>query len=84
MLGIMDSKGLHYYENASELEGLFWEEFYGQVGGISDTRKHAMILAEKAGPVLRYGFTWDDGVHERPVTEMDSSTRHLDAFLQRL
>lgn len=36
MLGVMDSKGWHYYGNAVQLEKLFWEEFYGQVGGISD------------------------------------------------
>ena len=42
-----------------------------------------MRIAERAGLVLRYGFTWDDGF-ERSMMERDSSIRYLDAFLYRL
>lgn len=84
MLGIMDSEGWHYHENFSRLEGLFWDTFYRNVGVVSNDDKRAMKTAERAGLVLRYGFAWEDGVFERPVTERDSSIRYLDAFLYRL
>ncbi|RHZ48874.1 amphiphysin [Aspergillus thermomutatus] len=84
MLGTMNSSGWHYHENSSRLEGLFWDTFHRHVGKISDDDKHAMKIAERAGLVLRYGFTWEDGIFERPVNEQDSSIRYLDAFLHRL
>lgn len=46
--------------------------------------KRVIKTAERVGLVLRYGFTWDDGVFERRVAEGDSSIRYLDAFLYRL
>ncbi|PLB47528.1 hypothetical protein P170DRAFT_447484 [Aspergillus steynii IBT 23096] len=84
MLGIMDSKGWHYHENAPRLEGLFWETFYQSVGMVFGDGKRAIQVAERAGLLLRYGFTWEDGVVERPVSEQDSSMRYLDAFLPGL
>lgn len=84
MLGYMNSTGWHYYENSARLEDLFWNTFQKNVGNISDDDKRAMKTAERVGLVLRYGFTWEDGVRERPVTEQDSSIRYLDAFLHRL
>lgn len=84
MLGIMDSDGWHYHENSSRLEGLFWEIFYSNVGFASADHIRAIKIAERVGLVLRYGFTWEDGVFERPVTEKDSSIRYLDAFFYRL
>ncbi|CRG82986.1 Tudor domain-containing protein 15 [Talaromyces islandicus] len=84
MLGYMNSTGWHYHENSSRLEGLFWDTFYEKLGTISDDDKQAMKTAERVGLVLRYGFTWEDGTRERPVTEQDSSIRYLDAFLHRL
>lgn len=84
MLGTMNSSGWHYHRNSSRLEALFWDTFYGHVGKVSDDDKHAMKIAERAGLVLRYGFTWEDGIFERPANEQDSSIRYLDAFLHRL
>lgn len=84
MLGVMNSTGWHYYENYSRLESLFWDVFYRTVGPVSHHDKRAMKIAERAGLILRYGFTWEDGLVERPVTERDSSIRYLDAFLHRL
>jgi hypothetical protein len=84
MLGIMNSSGWHYHKNSSRLEDLFWDTFHRQVGKISDDEKKAIKIAERTGIVLRYGFTWEDGVLERPVNEQDSSMRYMDAFLHRL
>lgn len=84
MLGVMNSMGWHYYENSSRLECLFWDIFHKNVGTVSHHDKCAMRIAERAGLVLRYGFTWEDGAFERPVTERDSSIRYLDAFLHYL
>jgi hypothetical protein len=84
MLGIMNSSGWHYHENFSRLEDLFWDTFHRHAGKISDDDKSAMKIAERTGLVLRYGFTWEDGIFERPVNEQDSSIRYLDAFLHRL
>lgn len=84
MLGIMNSKGWNYHENSDRLESLFWDTFNGIAGMVSNDDKRAMKTAERAGLVLRYGYTWEDGIFERPVTEQDSSIRYLDAFLHRL
>ncbi|EAU36573.1 predicted protein [Aspergillus terreus NIH2624] len=84
MLGTMDSQGWHYHANASQLESVFWEIFYENAGQVSAGDKRAIIVAERAGLLLRYGFTWENGLHERPVTERDSSFGYLDAFLPRL
>ncbi|KAH8696559.1 hypothetical protein BGW36DRAFT_398081 [Talaromyces proteolyticus] len=84
MLGVMNSTGWHYYENSSRLEALFWDVFHRSVGMISNDDKRAMKTAERAGLVLRYGFTWEDGAFEKIVTKQDSSIRYLDAFLHRL
>lgn len=84
MLGVMDSSGWHYHENSSRLEPLFCYSFHRNAGRISSDNKRAMEIAERAGLVLRYGFTWEDGIFERPVNEKDSSIRYLDAFLHRL
>ncbi|KAE8151306.1 hypothetical protein BDV25DRAFT_139027 [Aspergillus avenaceus] len=84
MLGTKDSLGWHYHENSNHLESLFWETFYRNTGDISSDHRRAIRVAERVGLVLRYGFTWDDGIRERPVTEQDSSLRYLDAFLPRL
>lgn len=81
LLGWMDSSGWHYHANASRLESLFWDVFYESVGGVSDEQRHAIRIAERVGILLRYGFSWDDGKFERPITEQDSSMRYLDAFL---
>lgn len=81
MLGFMDSSGWHYHENSSQLETLFWEVFHRNVGAISSDDQQAIKIAERAGLLLRYGFTWEDGVLERPVSGEDSSIRYLDAFL---
>lgn len=51
---------------------------------ISDEHNRAIEITERVGLVLRYGFTWEDGSFERPVTESDSSIRYLDAFLHLL
>jgi hypothetical protein len=51
---------------------------------ISNDGKCAIKTAERAGMILCYGFTWDDGVFEMPETEQDSSTRYLDAFIHLL
>lgn len=84
MLGTMNSSGWHYHENSSRLEGLFWDTFYSIVGEISSEERNTMKIAERVGIVLRYGFTWENGISERPVNEQDSSIRYLDAFLHRL
>lgn len=84
MFGFMNSQGWHYHENSSRLESLFWEVFYQNAGEVPGDDKMAMRIAERVGLVLRYGFTWDNGVRERPVTERDSSFRYLDAFFSRL
>ncbi|QKX58933.1 uncharacterized protein TRUGW13939_06061 [Talaromyces rugulosus] len=84
MFGFMNCQGWHYHENSSRLESLFWEVFNRNAGEISPNEKRAIKIAERAGLVLRYGFTWDNGVRERPVTERDASFRYLDAFFSRL
>lgn len=58
--------------------------FQENVELISDEHNRAIEITERVGLVLRYGFTWEDGSFERPVTESDSSIRYLDAFLHLL
>lgn len=74
MLGTMNSTGWHYHSNSSRLETLFWDTFNRHVGRVSDDDNHATKIAERPG-LVRYGFTWENGVMERPVNEQDSSIR---------
>ncbi|KAH0845404.1 hypothetical protein FOPE_12545 [Fonsecaea pedrosoi] len=80
ILGYMDSRGWHYYNNRDKLEDLFWQTFEEAVGGISETDRQAIRVARMAGFFLRYGFVWEDGVREIPAKESDSDLRYLDAF----
>jgi hypothetical protein len=57
MFGFMDPQSWHYHVNSSRLNGLFWDVFYRNAGEVSLEEKRAMIIAERAGLVLRYGFT---------------------------
>ncbi|GES61070.1 hypothetical protein ATEIFO6365_0006053100 [Aspergillus terreus] len=84
ILGRMDSRGWHYHADASQLERLFWETFHDNAGQVDAGDKRAITVAERAGLLLRYGFTWENGLHERPVIESESSFGYLDAFLPRL
>lgn len=70
-----------YYENSPRLETLFWGVFHRHVGAISSDNQQAIKIAERAGLLLRYGFTWEDGVFERPVNKQDFSIRYLDVIL---
>jgi hypothetical protein len=76
----MDSNGWHYCSNHLDLEALFWRTFEDITGEIRYDTKRAVQAARTLGFFLRYGFTWDDGVRERPAKESDSSLRYLDAY----
>jgi hypothetical protein len=80
-LGYMDSNGWYYYSNHVSLEALFWQIFEEIAGPISNDNKKIIHAVRSFGFFLRYGFTWDDGVRERPVKESDSSLIYLDAYL---
>jgi hypothetical protein len=80
MLGYMDSRGWHYYNNHHKLENLFWQTFEETVGGVLETDRQALRVARMAGFFLRYDFVWEDGVREIAAKEPDSALRYLDAF----
>jgi hypothetical protein len=50
--------------------------------GFND-EKSAKNIAERAGLVLRYGFTWVDGVLERPVNEQEFSIRYWEGLKEK-
>jgi len=80
MLGYMDSRGWHHYNNHHKLENLFWQTFEESVEGVSEADRQAIRVARMAGFFLRCGFVWEDGVREIPAKEPDSALRYLDAF----
>jgi hypothetical protein len=82
ILGYMDSKGWHYYDKYRNLETLFWRTFEDIAGPLSDHNKEIIRITRMIGFVFRYGFTWDDGVRERPVGGSDSSLIYLDAYIE--
>ncbi|KAI1941940.1 hypothetical protein LOZ66_001421 [Ophidiomyces ophidiicola] len=86
MLGNMDSQGWKYNENRRELEEEFWRLFWDAVDGEKVGPKRQLWstikVARELGILLWYGFAWDEGIHERPVSATDTiSIRYIDTFL---
>ncbi|KAI0398958.1 hypothetical protein F4802DRAFT_613095 [Xylaria palmicola] len=81
ILGYMDSKGWHYYDNRHELERIFWNTFYMEAGNPSDDDLHLIQTARMAGLFCRYGLVLDGKSYKDVVDESDlSSFAYLDAF----
>ncbi|KAI1960766.1 hypothetical protein LOZ58_003839 [Ophidiomyces ophidiicola] len=86
MLGNMDSQGWKYNENRRELEEEFWRLFWDAVDGEKVGPKRQLWstikVARELGILLWYGFAWDEGIHERPISATDTiSIRYIDTFL---
>ncbi|EFR03713.1 hypothetical protein MGYG_06710 [Nannizzia gypsea CBS 118893] len=87
MLGSMGSQGWKHDENRGKLEEEFWRLFWGTIDveereGLKGRLGRTVRVARGIGILLRHGFTWDEGVHERPISAADTnSLRYLDAFL---
>ncbi|KAJ4315798.1 hypothetical protein N0V84_008202 [Fusarium piperis] len=81
VLGYMDSRGWHYYDNRRELEDLFWQTFWGEATNASDADSKLIRTARLAGLFCRYGFIVDGKAVIRVVDESDASgLPYLDAF----
>ncbi len=84
VLGYMDSKGWHYFSNHEQLEQLFWTVFEDEIGAgtITAEDRERIQLARLVGIALRHGFTWDEGIGQRPISEGDSALRYLSASIE--
>ncbi|KND86779.1 hypothetical protein TOPH_08589 [Tolypocladium ophioglossoides CBS 100239] len=81
VLGYMDSKGWHYYDNRRELEDLFWQTFLREARNVSDTDLRLIRVARMAGLFCRYGFIAHGKTVRGVVDQTDApSLRYLDAF----
>jgi len=81
ILGYMDSKGWHYYDNRRELEHLFWQTFIEGAGSPSDFDLPLIQTARMAGLFYRYGFSVDGKEFKGVVDQADaSSLAYPDAF----
>ncbi|KIW39706.1 uncharacterized protein PV06_08295 [Exophiala oligosperma] len=80
ILGHMDARGWHYYDNHHMLGDLFWQTFEEAVGGVSEADRQAIRVARMVGFFLRYGFVRENGVRLLPAKESDSRLRYLDTF----
>ncbi|WEW59601.1 hypothetical protein PRK78_005075 [Emydomyces testavorans] len=87
-LGGMSSEGWKYDENREKLEAEFWQHFWNTVDiegiGLKTHLEKPVRTARDLGVLLRYGFVWENGLYERPASEMDTNTdniRYLDALL---
>ncbi|KAF5682603.1 kinase-like domain-containing protein [Fusarium circinatum] len=56
ILGFMDSKGWHYYDNRDELEDLFWRTFWTEAPDASKADLELIQTARMAGLFCRYGL----------------------------
>ncbi len=73
-------------ESRLDLRHLFWERFSTLIDVENNDLKSRLgrkiRLARDIGILIQRGFTWENGVNVRPVTDGDaSSIRYLDAFL---
>ncbi|KAK3291547.1 uncharacterized protein B0H64DRAFT_478303 [Chaetomium fimeti] len=81
LLGYMDSKGWHYYDNAQQLRRLFWGGFRKETGDmISDAAFRTIETARMAGLFYRYGLVHDGTAVLGVVGPQSSSLKYLDAF----
>ncbi|KAJ9644795.1 hypothetical protein H2204_001257 [Knufia peltigerae] len=80
ILGHMDARGWHYYDNHHMLGDLFWQTYEEAVGGVSEADRQAIRVARMVGFFLRYGFVRENGVRLLPAKESDSRLRYLDTF----
>ena len=81
VLGYMDSKGWHYYDNRGELESLFWKIFREEAKILAGDDLNLFQLARAAGLFCRYGFV-RDGMAVKSVVGQSSpsSLAYLDAI----
>jgi hypothetical protein len=81
VLGYMDSKGWHYYDNRRELESLFWKIFREEAEVFADDDLILIQRARAAGSFCRYGFI-RDGMAVKSVVGQSSpsSLAYLDAI----
>lgn len=71
VLGYMDSKGWHYYDNRRELESLFWKVFREEAKILASDDLNLIQLARAAGLFCRYGFV-RDGMAVKSVVDQSS------------
>ncbi|KAI1292463.1 hypothetical protein F5Y03DRAFT_375862 [Xylaria venustula] len=81
VLGWMDSKGWHYFDNRYELEEIFWRTFRMEANNLSDDDLRLIQVARMAGLFCRYGLVHDGKGYKGVVDESDvSSFAYLNAF----
>ncbi|KAI0965336.1 hypothetical protein F4678DRAFT_453133, partial [Xylaria arbuscula] len=80
VLGYMDFKGWHYFDNRHELEIIFWKTFRTEANNFSDDLRLVQV-ARMAGLFCRYGLVLDGKGYKNGVDESDlSSFAYLDAL----
>lgn len=81
ILGYMDSKGWHYYNNSGELENLFWQTFCTEANNTTDNDLHLIRSARMAGLFCRYGLIMD-GTALKGVVDQSNTSKlsYLHAF----
>ncbi|KAJ5143352.1 uncharacterized protein N7515_002139 [Penicillium bovifimosum] len=81
VLGFMNSKGWHYYDNRRELESLFWKIFREEAEVFADDDLILIQRARAAGLFCRYGFISDGlGVNSVVGQPSPSSLAYLDGI----
>ncbi|KAF5023003.1 hypothetical protein F66182_4961 [Fusarium sp. NRRL 66182] len=81
ILGFMDSKGWHYYDNRDELEDLFWRTFWTEATDASKVDLELIQIVRMAGLFCRYGLVMEGKDLKGAIDHSDShSLAYLDAF----
>ncbi|KAI0526429.1 hypothetical protein F5B22DRAFT_585713 [Xylaria bambusicola] len=79
ILGYMNSKGWHYFNNRHELEKIFWDTFRKEAENLSDDDLPLIHIARMTGLFYHYGLLRDGKVCQGVVHELHSFA-YLDAF----
>lgn len=81
ILGFMDSKGWHYYDNRDELEDLFWRTFSSEAPDASKVDLELIRIGRMAGLFCRYGLVMEGKDLKGTIGPSHSSSlAYLDAF----
>ncbi|KAK7424770.1 hypothetical protein QQX98_000353 [Neonectria punicea] len=81
ILGFMDSRGWHYYDNRDQLEDLFWRTFWAEAPDASKVDLELIQTARMAGLFCRYGLVVEGKDLKAPIDHSDSpALAYLDAL----
>ncbi|KAF5624007.1 kinase-like domain protein [Fusarium sp. NRRL 25303] len=81
ILGFMDSRGWHYYDNRDQLEDLFWRTFWTEAPDALKADLELIQTARMTGLFCRYGLVVEGKDLKGAIGHSDSySLAYLDAF----